>query len=121
MKKNKTIYWIFTGLLSAFVLMGAGMYFFNNPMVTDMFGQLGFPAWLVYPLGTAKVLAVVAILSDKHRLLRELAYAGLFYTFILGILAHVMSGVGSFVGALVALILLVGSYYYKDHAQRNSL
>lgn len=114
MKKKQTMYWGFTGLLSAFVLMGAGMYFFNTPMVEEMFGQLGFPAYLVYPLGGAKVLAVVAILSNKSKMLSDLAYAGLFYTFILGIIAHIASGVGSFVGALVALILLVGSYYYKD-------
>lgn len=114
MKKNKTIYWVVMGLLSAMVLMGAGMYFFNTPMVNDMFSQLGFPTYLVYPLGAAKVLAVIAILSNKHRLLRELAYAGLFYTFILAILAHVMSGVGSFVGAFIALVLLVASYMYKD-------
>ena len=37
MKTNKIIYWVGTGLLSAMLLMSAGMYVFNNEMIQEMF------------------------------------------------------------------------------------
>jgi len=112
MKKDKIIYWTATSLISVMTLFGGGMYLFNHAMVSEMFAQLGYPVYLVYPLGVAKVLAIIAILSKKAKLLKELAYAGLFFTFILGALAHIQAEVDSFVPALVALILLVISYAY---------
>ena len=81
MKKDKVIYWGATGLLSAMTLMAAVMYFVQYEMVGEMFVSLGFPVYLIRPLGIAKVLAVIAILSNKSPLLKGMAYAGLFYTF----------------------------------------
>lgn len=109
-KTHKVIYWVVTGLLSAMVLMSVGMYLFNHDMVTGVFASLGYPTYLVYPLAAAKFLGIVAILSRKNKLLTEWAYAGFFYTFVLGFFAHYMVGDGQFGGALIALALLIGSY-----------
>lgn len=120
MKNEKTIYWVSTILLSLLTLMGVFNYFFNYEMVTEAFAALGYPAYLVYPLGVAKLLAIIAILTRKSQLLTAMAYAGLFYTFLLGGISHIIAKEGSAVGAFIALILLVASYHYeKKYSQRN--
>ena len=50
-KRDKIIYWIATGLLSAMMLMSAGMYIFNNDTVTTVFTKLGFPTFIIYSFG----------------------------------------------------------------------
>lgn len=120
-KRDKTIYWIATGILSIMTLFAGVMYFIQTPMVSDMFAQLGYPTYLVYPLGVAKLLAVVAILSRKSELLKKLAYAGLFYVFILASLAHWQAGVGSSIAPLVLLVVLAVSYFYDQKlSMKNS-
>lgn len=77
MKTNKVIYWISTGLLSLLMLMSGGMYIFNNEMAREAITNLGYPAYVIYPLAIAKILGVVAILTRKSKVLLEWAYAGL--------------------------------------------
>ena len=113
---NKIIYWVVTGLLSAMMLMGAGMYIFNYEMVSEVFSSLGYPTYLVYPLATAKVLGIIAILTRKSEFLKNLAYAGFFYDFILAISAHINVNDGEFVPSAVALVLLVSSYIFGKKA-----
>ena len=111
-KVSKIIYWVSTGLLSALMLMSAGMYFFNNAMVAETFTNLGFPTYIIYPLAVAKILAVVAILTKKSKILKEWAYAGLFFDFVLAASAHIVANDGEFAPALVAIVLLFVSYTY---------
>jgi len=54
MNTNKIIYYVSTGLLSAFMLFAAGMYVFNNAEVATLFGRLGYPSYIIYPLAVAK-------------------------------------------------------------------
>ena len=110
MKRNKWIHWISTGLLSLMMLMSAGMYFFNNAQVSEIFTSLGFPTFIIYPLAIAKVLGLVAIWTRKSKMLLEWAYAGFFFDFILAMSAHLVVNDGQFTGALIALVLLATSY-----------
>ena len=87
-KKNKIIYWIATGLLSAMMLISAFMYILDYKMVNQTFGSLGFPTYIVYPLAIAKILGVIAILSRKSKFLKEWAYAGFFFDFVIALSAH---------------------------------
>lgn len=112
MKTQKIIYWITTGLLCALVLMSAGMYIFNYEKIKTVFAGLGYPTHIVYPLAVAKILAVVAILSKQSAWLKEWAYAGLFFDFLLAIAAHVAVQDHEQIPAIVALILLSVSYYF---------
>lgn len=93
------------------MLMGVGQYFFRTDMVREMFVALGYPAYLVVPLGVAKLAGLAAILSKKSELLKEWAYVGFAYVFILGAAAHIVSGVPSSVPVLVAFALLIISHY----------
>lgn len=60
-KTNKTLYFLSTIILSGMMLMSAGMYFFNYAEVSEIFMALGFPVYIIYPLGIAKVLGVIAL------------------------------------------------------------
>jgi len=79
-------------------------------MVTGYFeGQMGFPAWLVYPLATAKILGVIAVLSNLSRVLKEWAYAGFFFDGVMALAAHYMAGDGVAPMALFAVVTTIGS------------
>lgn len=110
MKTTKIIYWITTGLLSALVLMSAGMYLFNNAMVQGSFTALGFPLWIIYPLAFFKIAGIATIVSNKFPLAKEWAYAAFFFNFLLAMGAHIAVGDGEQGGAIMALVLLLGSY-----------
>jgi len=119
MKTNKIVYWISTGLLSAMMLMSAGMYFFNNAEVSKVFEALGYPSHIIIPLAIAKILGLVAIWSRKSKTLLEWAYAGFFFDFVLAFFAHVMVNDGEFAASAFATVLLLTSYifgkrYYQE-------
>ena len=111
MKNFKWIYRISTGLLSALMLMSAGMYIFNNAEVSETFARLGYPTYIIYPLAIVKILGLVAIWTNQSKSLKEWAYAGFFFDFVLAFFAHIMIGDGAFAPAIVAIVLLFTSYY----------
>lgn len=112
MKNPKLPYWISTGLLTALMLMSVGMYFFKTADIQQVFETLGYPAYIVLPLGIAKLAGLAAIWFVDNRSLKEWAYAGFFFDFVLAFFAHIMIGDGEFAGALVATVLLGASYYF---------
>jgi len=81
--KKKIIYWVFTGLISAWMLLQSFMFIFNSDSVGELFTSLGMPTSIIIPLGVAKFLAVIAIVSGKSVMQKKLAYAGLAVDFIL--------------------------------------
>ena len=113
MKRNKIIYFVSTGLLSLLLLFSAGMYLFNNAEVAEMFTGFGYPTYIIYPYAIAKLLAVFALWYPNLKNLKEWAYAGMFFAFILAFFAHFMIGDGEQMGALIAIILLVVSYVFN--------
>jgi hypothetical protein len=111
MKTQKIVYWIATGLLSLMLLGSATLYFVKNADVTLVFESLGFPTWIIYPLAFCKIAAVAVILSNKGGALKQWAYAGLFFNMTLAFFAHLMVDDGEHIGALIALALLLASYF----------
>lgn len=111
MKAQKLIYWIATGLLTVLVLFSAGMYFFNHAEIVKAFSVLGFPTYIIYPLATLKILGLLVILGNIGDNLKEWAYAGFFFNFMLAFFAHVTIGDGEHYGALMALVFLLVSYF----------
>jgi hypothetical protein len=94
---------------------------FNNELFSKRFVALGFPVYLIYPLTMAKILGLVAIWSDKSKTLKELAYAGFFFVFILAILAEIHAQDGEYFSSPLALILLVASYLFGKRASEKEL
>ena len=112
MKKDKWIYYIATGLLSANMLLSAGMYVFRHQYILELFTKFGYPTYIIYPLAAAKILGLIAIWSKKSDLLKYLAYAGFFFDFILAFFAHAMVGDPEWAGAVMAMVFLVTSFVY---------
>ena len=110
MKTVKILYWSTTGLLTALMLISAGMYFFNYEEVKTTFTALGYPAYIIYPLAILKILGLVAIWTKKSKALKEWAYAGFLFDFVLAAAAHIAISDGQAGGAFVAIILLITSY-----------
>lgn len=120
MKTNKIIYYGATGLLTLLMIFSAGMYFFNHAAIAEVFVRLGYPAYIIYPLAAAKILGLIAIWSNYSRDLKQWAYAGFFYDFLLALAAHVNAKDGEWLPAFVALILLMVSYFLGRNLEKHS-
>lgn len=112
-KRDIIIYRVITGLFSLHMLFTAVMYVFMHDMAEEMFESLGVSAAVIYPLAIAKVLGLIAIWTNKSRLLKELAYLGFAIDFILAAVTHIMAKDGGAIAAIIALIMLVVSYIYN--------
>ena len=113
MKTNKIIYYVATGLLTLLMCFSIYMYTFDHEAIKGMFKGFGYPTYIIYPYAGAKFLGLIAIWNTKFKTLKEWAYAGFFFAFILAFFAHFMIGDGEQMGALIAMILLLVSYYFN--------
>jgi len=111
MKNLKITYWAVSGLFSAFMLFSGFNFLFNTEDVSMLFNTLGFPSFIIIPLGIAKILGVIAILTHKSKFLKEAAYTGFFFDFMLAIVSHLQARDGMFMMPVIALLLLFASYY----------
>lgn len=107
----KIAYWIVTGLFCLMMLASAAVEIFMFDESVKMLAALGFPLYIAYVLPVTKIAGVTAILTRYSPTLKEWAYAGFFFDFVLAALAHYFSGVPSPVAAIVALALLMISYF----------
>ena len=111
-KRDRVIYWVVTGLLSLMMVLVAVTYFTQYEMVSETFTRLGFPNYLIYPLAIAKLLGIAAILTRKSECLKELAYAGFFFNFLLALSAHFNVGDGELAPSAIAILLLLSSRFF---------
>ena len=111
-KNKNNIYWIATGLLSALILLSAGLDLFYNEMVSEAYIGFGFPTYIIYPLGVIKILGLIAIWYKKANMLKKLAYAGFLFNFLLAFGAHIAVNDLGFIPAIIGIILLGVSYMY---------
>lgn len=79
MKKINILYWIFTGIFAAFMLMSGVQNAIPTADSVTLFEYLGYPAYLLQFIGIAKVLGAVAIVIPGYPRIKEWAYAGLFF------------------------------------------
>ncbi len=110
--RDKIIYWISTALLCGLMGFSAGMYFTKTEMVQGFFEHLAYPTYLIYPLAIAKILGIIAILSQYSKMLKEWAYAGFFFDLILALTAHAV--VGDAVGMSAAGLIFLATSYIMD-------
>lgn len=77
MKKTKIAYWVFTAviilLFGVFSIPGL----LGDAKSVEMFKTLGYPAYLIPFLCTAKILGTIAIVYPGYPRLKEWAYAGI--------------------------------------------
>ena len=120
MSKRTIIYWLATGLLCLLMLFSASMYFMRYEMVAGFFEYLGYPTYIIYPLAVAKILGVIAILSDKNRTLTEWAYAGFFFDLVLATAAHIHAADGSYMSIAGLALLILSRALYPGERRGSS-
>src|ERR1700712_5700239 len=92
MEKRKLIWhWIITAILS-FCIFSAGLAKAMHLKETVQgFKPLGYPTYFISLIGIWKMLGVIAILIPKFKLLKEWAYAGLFFIMTGAVISHIAS------------------------------
>jgi DoxX-like family len=120
-KKSKNIaYWVVTGFLCFGMLLGGSGQLYRASFNVEGIVHLGFPVYVLTILGLWKIFAVVAILIPKYLLLKEWAYAGLFFLLSGGVVSHFASGDGILqaLPVFMFMCLTVISWYLRPTDRR---
>ncbi|GAA4842672.1 DoxX family protein [Paenibacillus vulneris] len=122
MKKTAIFYWIFTGLLSAIMVFGSIPDIMSVPDAVALFQHLGYPAYLLPFIGTAKLLGVIALLTPGFPRLKEWAYAG----FVIDLSGAMYSSISvgdppsGWLLFIIGYILIAGSYVFHHKRARSA-
>lgn len=119
-KKMKIGFYVSTGLLSALMLMSASMYVFNHEEIANKFLELGYPTYIIYPLALLKFLGVAVIWFGPAKV-KEWAYTGFFFNFLLAFGAHLGIRDGEETGAIMAMVLLISSYFFYSKKTKQKV
>lgn len=107
-------YWLVTGLLAAFMALGALLDVSRHPDALTAIRHLGYPAYFVPYIGVLKLLGVAAVLlPGRWPRLREWAYAGLFFDTTGALYSAIATGdaPATWLPAVLGIALTLGSYY----------
>ncbi|MDN5286100.1 MAG: hypothetical protein JWR38_2374 [Mucilaginibacter sp.] len=92
MEKKKLLwYWIITAILSFCIFSGGLAQAVKVKGVVQGFKPLGYPNYFISLIGVWKMLGVVAILIPQFKLLKEWAYAGIFFVMSGAVISHIAS------------------------------
>jgi hypothetical protein len=116
---RKIAYWTSTGI-AALLLLVTLSYLTGSEQVVSGFAKIGYPQHLRIVLGIAKPAAAIVLLLPGLALLKEWAYAGVAFAWIMAFIAHYSAGDGPQVWSfpLVLLGLLVVSYLTRPASRR---
>ena len=114
-KRNKIIYWIATVWLSLGLLSGGIFQLLQMDDAVKNFTHLGYPLYLLSILGIWKILAVIAVLIPKFPLVKEWAYAGVFFTMTGALISHLVMGdtLAETFPSVLTLIIAIVSWHFR--------
>lgn len=121
MEKRKLIwYWIITVLLSFCLFTGGLFQALQLPDVLKGFKPLGYPTYFISLIGIWKMLGIIAILIPGFKLLKEWAYAGLFFTMTGAVISHLASNDihAQIIAPFVLAIFTVLSWYLRPASRK---
>jgi len=110
MNRLKYIYWSTTILLFSMMIVTGILYVVLYDKLVAYFISYGYPTYLIYPLAVMYVVGSIVIFYNKNKFLKELAYAGFFFNFVLAFFAHYMIDEFDLFPSIF-LILLMISYF----------
>jgi hypothetical protein len=116
MEKRKLLwYWIITVILSFCIFSGGLAQAMQVKGVVQGFKPLGYPTYFISLIGVWKVLGIIAILIPNFKLLKEWAYAGIFFVMSGAVISHVASNDVSIqiIAPVVLAIFTVLSWYLR--------
>lgn len=120
-KRDAIIFWISTGLFSAFMLSSAIPNIMSTQEWVDIFKWLGFPLYMLPFIGVAKLLGAITVLIPGFPRIKEWAYAGLFFDLTGAVYAGL--SVGGFNPQMLVMLVPFGlgalSYIYHQKRLRQ--
>jgi hypothetical protein len=116
---RKTAYWISTALASL-ALLGALTYLTGSEQVVSGFAKVGYPQHLRIVLGIVKPIAAIVLLLPGFALLKEWAYAGVTFAWVMAFISNYSSGLDviQWILPLALLVLLAVSYFTRPPSRR---
>lgn len=125
-KSNRTqrikiiAYWVFTGIVALETAAGAQWDLVRNAFVSETFAHLGYPLYLLTIIGIWKIPAFVAIIIPKFPLVKEWAYAGLFFVYTGAAASHLAVGdeFGAWFGPILFSLFTVASWALRPVSRK---
>ena len=123
-RAQKIIYWVATTLLAIGMLQSGIFAVIQSKQWVDLVTHLGYPVYILYIIGTWKILGVVAILIPGFKLLKEWAYAGFFFAMTGALVSHLAIGdydVKAILGPSFQALFVVLSWYFRPANRKIDL
>ena len=119
-RRNKIIYWIATSWLALGMTSTGIVQIIKMKEEVDMMAHIGYPLYFLTIIGVWKILGVIAILIPKFPVLKEWAYAGIFFAMSGAVFSHLAAGDGAkeFFGPVLLIILTVVSWYFRNEDRK---
>ena len=114
---KRIAYWATTAIVSVMLLL-AVTYLTGSKEVVSGFTKVGYPQHLRIVLGVAKPLAAIILLLPGLARLKEWAYAGVTFAWIMAIIANYSAGDPSWMMPPILLALLFVSYATRPEHRR---
>jgi hypothetical protein len=113
-------YWLCTGIVALETAAGAQWDLSRNQFVRDVFTHLGYPHYLLTIIGAWKIPAFIVLLLPKFPLVKEWAYAGLFFVYTGAAFSHMAAGddYSKWLGPLIFSFIVVGSWALRPESRR---
>lgn len=122
MKRINIIYWIITGLFSAFMIFSSiGGIALEEQAVALLHDHLGYPLYFIQWISVAKILGAIAILIPGWPRVKEWAYFGFFIDLITAVFSFIAVGDPASGWAMMFIFIAVLIASYLLHHKRLSL
>jgi uncharacterized membrane protein YphA (DoxX/SURF4 family) len=120
MKTRSIGYWIATALTAFVFLSGGAADVIQPAAVMEGMTHLGYPAYFARILGVWKILGGIAILAPRLPLLKEWAYAGMFFNLTGAAASHASCGdpVGKILTPLIILGIVIASWSLRPDSRK---
>ena len=116
---RKIGYWVSTSIMVAMMLFDSALYLSGAAVAVEGFTHIGYPEHLRIILGIAKLAGAIVLIIPGLRLVKEWAYAGFAYAWIVATIAHHLAGDGiKAITPAVLLVFLVVSYLTRPSDRR---
>jgi len=111
----KIIYWVSTVIIAGTLGLSAIGSLMQSSDVVKGTLEMGYPAYLLYILGSAKLIASIIMLVPKFPRLKEWAYVGILIDYIGAGLSHLALNDFPHAAVLIVFIGIWSASYYAFH------
>jgi hypothetical protein len=108
-----------TSIVAAMMTLSSVLYPSGSAQAVTGFAHLEYPQHLGIILGVAKLAGAIVLIVPGLRVLKEWAYAGFTFAWVIATIAHPLAGDGpKAIGPLVLLGIMIVSYLSRPSSRR---